>query len=189
MSFDEPQSRNEALLQDLLGASNEFGEPQSRNEAILQNMLGANNVLVKPQSRIETLLQDILEQGIGGNTVQTVTGTVGDPFGDIDYTTLRDALKNDEATAKISFTYLTYNVSFFLRADNEIYGNTAFIDARNDVYLAAFATWHEFDYLEAYMVGTQTQNTIVDATATVGSLTSTLDVIWHPLPSGGGNSD
>ena len=43
-----------------------FDEPQSRNEAILQNMLGAENVLPEPQSRIEELLQEILEQG-GGN--------------------------------------------------------------------------------------------------------------------------
>lgn len=42
-----------------------FEEPQSRNEAILQNMLGAENVLPEPQSRIEELLQEILEQGGG----------------------------------------------------------------------------------------------------------------------------
>ena len=32
----------------------------SRNEAILENILGANNVLVEPQSTIETILQAIL---------------------------------------------------------------------------------------------------------------------------------
>ena len=31
----------------------DFDAPQSRNEAILQNMLGANNELGEPQSRIE----------------------------------------------------------------------------------------------------------------------------------------
>lgn len=54
--FREPQSRNEALLQNLLGAENPFGEPQSPNEAILQNMLGADNVLREPESVIEELL-------------------------------------------------------------------------------------------------------------------------------------
>lgn len=44
----------------------EFGAPQSRNESILQNMLGANNVLVPPESRIEDLLIQILNQGGGG---------------------------------------------------------------------------------------------------------------------------
>ena len=46
--------------------SHDFGEPQSRNEAILQNMLGADNELGEPQSRIEELLMEILEQGGGG---------------------------------------------------------------------------------------------------------------------------
>lgn len=45
-----------------------FDKPQSRNEAILQNMLGANNVLEPPQSRIEALLQEILVSGGGGGT-------------------------------------------------------------------------------------------------------------------------
>lgn len=41
----------------------EFDAPQSRNEAILQNMLGANNEIGDPQSRIEELLIKLLEQG------------------------------------------------------------------------------------------------------------------------------
>lgn len=43
-----------------------FPKPQSRNEAILQNMLGADNVLEPPQSRVEALLQEILNSGGGG---------------------------------------------------------------------------------------------------------------------------
>lgn len=43
-----------------------FDAPQSRKEAILQNMLGARNELEPPQSRVEGLLQQILEEGGGG---------------------------------------------------------------------------------------------------------------------------
>lgn len=52
---------------------NEFEFPQSRNEAILQNMLGANNDLLPPFSRIEVLLTMLLGEWqeinaqIGGN--------------------------------------------------------------------------------------------------------------------------
>lgn len=42
--------------------SEAFGAPQSRNEAILQNMLGADNTLLPPESRIEVLLQLLLEE-------------------------------------------------------------------------------------------------------------------------------
>lgn len=40
----------------------EFGAPQSRNEAILQNILGGNNPVLYPFSRIEVLLLGLLEK-------------------------------------------------------------------------------------------------------------------------------
>ena len=47
-----------------------FGAPESRNEAILQNILGADNELQAPQSRIETLLLQLL-QALGGGGDET----------------------------------------------------------------------------------------------------------------------
>lgn len=44
----------------------DFAEPQSRNEAILQNCLGADNDLGEPQSRIEELLMELLDALSGG---------------------------------------------------------------------------------------------------------------------------
>ena len=70
--FDAPQSRTEAALQNLLGASNELEEPQSRVEAILQNMLGADNILEPAQSREEALLLQILDQGGGGGSATLI---------------------------------------------------------------------------------------------------------------------
>lgn len=46
----------------------EFNSPESRNEAILQNILGADNELLPPQSRIEVLLQLLLEELEGGSS-------------------------------------------------------------------------------------------------------------------------
>lgn len=40
----------------------EFGAPQSRNEAILQNILGGNNPILYPFSRIEVLLLALMEK-------------------------------------------------------------------------------------------------------------------------------
>lgn len=42
---------------------------KSRNEDILENMLGAHNELGEPKSRIEALLMQLLEQGGGGTIV------------------------------------------------------------------------------------------------------------------------
>ena len=46
----------------------DFGSPESRNEAILQNILGADNPLGEPLSRIEALLMQLLE------TVKNIEG-------------------------------------------------------------------------------------------------------------------
>ncbi len=43
-----------------------FEAPESRNEAILQNILGADNELIPPESRIEILLQELLQK-LGGS--------------------------------------------------------------------------------------------------------------------------
>lgn len=60
VSFDAPQSRNEAILQNILGANNVLEAPQSRNEAILQAILNGTSYTEEPQSRIEELLLCIL---------------------------------------------------------------------------------------------------------------------------------
>ena len=66
MDFDTPQSRNEALLQNLLGADNtDLGTPQSRNEALLMKLLGQDVLIQAPVSRIEQLLYQMIEDGFG----------------------------------------------------------------------------------------------------------------------------
>lgn len=40
----------------------EFGAPESRNEALLQNILGGNNQIVYPFSRIEVLLLALIDK-------------------------------------------------------------------------------------------------------------------------------
>lgn len=47
-----------------------FEAPESRNEAILQNMLGEDNELLAPESRIEVLLQALLQK-LGGSGDET----------------------------------------------------------------------------------------------------------------------
>lgn len=53
----------------------DFPAPESRNEAILQNILGADNELETPQSRIEALLQQLLAMlGGGGDAAEVEVG-------------------------------------------------------------------------------------------------------------------
>ena len=43
-------------------------EPQTRVEAILQDLLGEDNKLQPPQTRVEELLLELLALGVGGVT-------------------------------------------------------------------------------------------------------------------------
>lgn len=61
----------------------DFEAPQSRNEAILQNMLGATNTLQPPQSRIEALLTQLLNSGGGGGGALIVEVVPGEGAGEI----------------------------------------------------------------------------------------------------------
>ena len=71
MSFEAPQSRNEAILQNILGADNAIGTPKSRIEAILQAILNNSAEIpapysAPPQSRNEELLVEIWRNGGSG---------------------------------------------------------------------------------------------------------------------------
>lgn len=66
-----------------------FPRPQSRNEAILQNILGASNQLQPPQSRIEDLLLQLLDKlaamesvvrYIGVTTTELTDGSTTNPI-------------------------------------------------------------------------------------------------------------
>ena len=60
-----PESRDEAALQNMLGASNPLEPPQSRIELLLHKLLGEDVTPEAPQSRIENLLTEMVNQGFG----------------------------------------------------------------------------------------------------------------------------
>lgn len=64
MEFREPQSRIEAILQNMLGANNVLLPPFSRNEKILLAIMGEEVELEEPQSPIEKCLMKWLGRDI-----------------------------------------------------------------------------------------------------------------------------
>lgn len=82
----------------------DFETPQSRNEAILQNILGADNELLPPESRIETLLQMLLAELQGGSSEVVVdddlSKTSTNPVQNKIITENLEALYNNEAALR-----------------------------------------------------------------------------------------
>lgn len=155
----------------------EFDKPQSRNEAILQNMLGANNELEPPQSRIEALLQKIAEQMPEANPSEgTTTGTldrlkIGDeiysveggggirPIG-VTTTPLYDGATtnpiqiNGESYTAETGDMVTYQSTEFLFSVNEVWqelGDVSAVLAIIDNIFADIAP--AFDATSTYAVG------------------------------------
>lgn len=183
MSFDAPESRAEAALQNMLGAGNVLEPPQSREEAILQNMLGANNALEPPQSRVEDLLQQLLESGGGGNPnrVETITGTLAEPFGEHSVAELLSKVGSD-VSVKLELSFGGMTGSVLLDSNGTyLYGGYAAFSVSGGQ--GTITTAFRLDYAEnglhvadAYMSGTY-----MDLVPMASQIPTETTIIWHPL--------
>lgn len=127
--------------------------------------------------------------GGGGNPnrVQTITGTVGSPFGAVDYDTLKAALANGNASALLLFNYLGTPVPLPLQGETFIYANAASLTISPNEYTAANVWWEDATTMNALMVSNLSGGVVFDAAQIVKDSESILTIIWHPLP--GGDSD
>lgn len=160
----------------------DFEAPQSRNEAILQNMLGATNTLQPPQSRIEALLQEMLESGslpavttddIGASLSVTRKAALGDTIIPVQTITLQPGVWTDVALAGTIYSEVRAR-PIMVVYDGVSYGTSFFMDD-DDVYVANI--YEESTQLEIYItVNTSAHTTTVNAYATTGT-THTIGVM------------
>lgn len=89
-------------------------DPQTRVEAILQNILGKNNELQPPQTRVEELLLAILQQGGGGGTEPVVKykGVTTTPISD--GSTTNPVEINGESVTAETGDFVAYNGAEFI---------------------------------------------------------------------------
>ena len=124
--------------------------------------------------------------GGGGNpnTVQTVTGTLANPWGDIDVSKLFTDLENEEATA-----YLTIDASalgagtiptVLKTGSSNIYASGANIGIALSDTSAYYIIWYQGTLTDARMLS---GGNVVDISSYASVITTSLTVVWHPLPS------
>lgn len=125
--------------------------------------------------------------GCGGgnpNTVDTVTGTLADPWGGLDFFDLCEAVYSDTATAMISFdaSALGYGRIFgylIPTSDTELIMTGADLDLNLNQNTSYLLEWLNGQLHKAY---TQDSGTILDLSAYASVIPSTLKIIWHPMP-------
>ena len=111
--FKTPQSRNEAILQNILGASNVLESPKSRVEAILQAILNETEYNEPAQSRIEEILLAILNgddydgEGYSRNEKILIAGLNGEEWTEAPQSRIEELLI-EWANSGLSVEWLTY---------------------------------------------------------------------------------
>ncbi len=125
--------------------------------------------------------------GSGGgnpNFVETITGTMADPWGELDYAELVQDVGNNDATATLAVPSMNL-VAYLISNQSELSLNGAnFISAGDDMTLAvaAFAKYGADGALNVILMW---QNgTAMDVTSMLSGAETTLTVIHHPLPDG-----
>lgn len=127
---------------------------------------------------------EYVEFGGNPNSVQTVTGTLANPWGNIDYAELRDALYAYNASAILDIDASALHVGHIISrpgaSQTNIYTNGA--DVGNTVQASSayeIAWTSDGEYAFASMIA---NDAIVSLDNYKNSLTTTLTIIWHPLP-------
>lgn len=129
--------------------------------------------------------------GGGGNpnTIQTVTGTLASPWGEINFEELYAAIANKNATATMTidasalgFGNVIAKLSASNVTENFIYSNGAMFsgDEPNFTVSAFNLSWWRSDG-ELDMAYMYSNNTINSIKSYANSLPTSLEIIWHPL--------
>lgn len=121
------------------------------------------------------------------NSVVTVTGTVAEPFGSIDPAELRTAITSNNASVKlvVDASRIGFNDPIRLVGNNASAGNIYFevvgkMDSTNGITAATVA----YDLTGALYDAFMAENSVVTSLTQYASLlTTTLTVIYHPLPT------
>ncbi len=133
----------------------------------------------------ESFLLGIAAGGGGGggnpNYVETISGTLANPWGDLGAAALYLALyRNASASMLVQMGGAAIRLLLTQKGLDEIYASAAYYDPNtSSLNEAVGISWHEGELKYAYV----TQNGVTtDMTAYAAAISTTLTVIHHPMP-------
>lgn len=158
---------------------------------------------LEPTNRLEYFAKEAASGGGNPNRVQTITGTLAEPWGDVGFDALFEALplyhddttttaRNATAIIRIDGTSLGMGSaklplhSYESGLSDFIYGDGIAILAKG--FLAAEGGWKKDGICEANIYTGSSQDwtyTETDIEAYASAIPTTLTIIWHPLPDNG----
>lgn len=172
-------------------------EPQSNVEQYLAKMNGLDVELPpEPESRVEALLADFIESGGGGggnpNYVETIEGTLANPWGKYTASELFSAARSGDLTMYITAdvvytdggTAATATMMFFPITGMPTFGFTKPGANLSQISFARLA-YSNYGALNKAVAGNiNTLNETQELLQTPSDTACTLTIIYHPLPSG-----
>ena len=170
----------------------ELPPPNTRSLKWMAKLLGQDVETEPVQSPEEAYLKAIYENGGGGggnpNYVETITGTMANPWGSVDPATLQSAIIGNNATALLTVDASALGMgTAYLVATPFALSNIAFqavggYGSTSNLWSAALVLYGTTGLLSAAMI---LQNDgVVNVREYAQSISTSLTVIHHPLPSG-----
>ena len=135
------------------------------------------------------LICTVSPSGGGGNpnTVQTITGTLANPFGDVNALDLIAAIDNNTASAKIHIDDRAYvnalnGFDIPIITIYQAYLGVLFcmLDSQVENSVAFQATWDGTNTVQSCFA--LSNGTVIDMLSLASSIPTTLTIIWHPVP-------
>lgn len=136
---------------------------------------------VEKETQLEAWLEENMpEPGGNPNYVETITGTLANPWGKVDYGLLLIDIASNNATAIIAVQAMNFSSYLNISSNSLIANGTRFNIIEPSLLTAAFASYGPDGTLGSLLMW---QNgTTVDVSSTMSGYETTLTIIHHPLP-------
>lgn len=180
------ETRETQVLEDVV-ESTEIENPRTTEEAILAQVIAGDEVTINARTRLQTYLSQLTSGGGNPNYVETITGTLANPWGDIDLSDLVTKipeLANIEMVAdtpnfglfKVIAFYSDTSVSYLIGQQGSIEGSAILVgEARWDIETGNLTSCKLFS-------GTETGGVFFDLLPIANYSPSTTKIYYHPLP-------
>ena len=194
------ETRETQVIEDVIDGT-EINNPRTTEEAILAQVVAGEEVTINARTSYQNWLRQLRSGSSNPNTIETITGTVDNPFGNLtkeQLMTLRNDINANQATIYIEVDASLISFGKFIltcgpRTDdtftfwfNGISAATENLSDWNCVVLSYY-NWNNLDNIFSFHARAIINGSVRDMSAYGAYITTVLTIIHHPLPED--NSD